>query len=103
MSHNLRNFPHKWDVRGPLHVLNESWEVTEKSGESVVSHILSIREKMDGAGAWEFGKAQETQSIGRWADNIEVDVQEEIQVWREHGPGTFSAEDIRFGEQLTAE
>ena len=33
-------------VRGPLDVLRESWEANEKSNESVVSHILSIRERM---------------------------------------------------------
>ena len=38
-----------------------------------------------------------------WAEDIEVDVQDEIPVWRELGSGTFSAEDIRFGDQLTAE
>ena len=39
------------DVRGPLDVLKESWEATEKSGESVVSHILSIREDGKHVGA----------------------------------------------------
>ena len=34
------------EVRGPLDVLRESWEADEKSNESVVSHILSIRERM---------------------------------------------------------
>ena len=34
------------EVRGPLDVLRESWEANEKSNESVVSHILSIRERM---------------------------------------------------------
>lgn len=34
-------------VRGPLDILRESWEAGKKSGESIVSHVLSIREKME--------------------------------------------------------
>eukprot|EP00731_Ephydatia_muelleri_P012035 Em0006g929a len=34
------------EVRGPLDVLQESWVAKEKSSENVVSHIMSIREKM---------------------------------------------------------
>eukprot|EP00731_Ephydatia_muelleri_P020019 Em0012g844a len=34
------------EVRGPLDVLRESWVAKEKSSENVVSHIMSIREKM---------------------------------------------------------
>ena len=34
-------------VRGPLDVLHESWTAREASEESVVSHILSMREKME--------------------------------------------------------
>ena len=33
-------------VRGPLDVLRETWEVTTKSNDSVVSYILSIQEKL---------------------------------------------------------
>ena len=33
-------------VRGPLDVLSESWQSSQKSDESVVSHILSVREKL---------------------------------------------------------
>eukprot|EP00731_Ephydatia_muelleri_P003215 Em0001g3215a len=124
------------DVRGPLDVLKESWEAMEKSGESVVSHMLSIRDKMESMSALvreNLEKAQETEKrwydknarqrvfnegvkdmlreffqdsttqVAGWAEDIEVDVQDEIPVWRELGSGTFSAEDIRFGEQLTAE
>ena len=35
------------DVRGPLDVLKEEWEADRRSNESVVSHVLSIREKME--------------------------------------------------------
>ena len=35
------------EVRGPLDVLKESWQISEKSEESVVSHILSIRNKLE--------------------------------------------------------
>ena len=34
------------EVRGPLDVLKEEWEAKEQSKESVVSHILQIRERM---------------------------------------------------------
>ena len=33
-------------VRGPLDILRESWEAGEKSDESIVSHILSVQEKL---------------------------------------------------------
>ena len=35
------------EVRGPLDVLKEEWEASEKSKESVISHILEIRERME--------------------------------------------------------
>ena len=34
-------------VQGPLDVLRQAWEANEKSDESVVSHVLSIRDKME--------------------------------------------------------
>lgn len=34
-------------VRGPLDVLNESWQSSQTSEESVVSHILAIRDKLE--------------------------------------------------------
>ena len=34
-------------VRKPLDVLRESWEVNTKTKESVVSYVLSIRDKLD--------------------------------------------------------
>ena len=33
-------------VNGPLDVLRQAWEVSKKSDESAVSHVLSMREKM---------------------------------------------------------
>lgn len=33
-------------VRGPLDILRESWEAGEKASESVVSHVLSVHEKL---------------------------------------------------------
>lgn len=36
-------------VRGPLDILRESWVASEKTDESVVSHILSVREKLENA------------------------------------------------------
>ena len=35
------------EVRGPLDVLRGTWVAREKSTESVVSHVLSIRKKME--------------------------------------------------------
>ena len=34
-------------VRGPLDILSESWQSDEKSDESIISHILSTREKLE--------------------------------------------------------
>ena len=34
-------------VRGPMDVLKETWEADKKSTESVVSYVLSVREKLD--------------------------------------------------------
>ncbi len=33
-------------VRGPLDVLRESWEAERRSSESVVSHVLAMRDKL---------------------------------------------------------
>ena len=35
------------DIRGPLDVLKEEWIVGQRSNQSVVSHILSIHEKLE--------------------------------------------------------
>ena len=35
------------EVRGPLDVIRESWEASKRSSESVVSHVLYIREKLE--------------------------------------------------------
>ena len=35
------------EVQGPLDVLKEEWEAEKRSDESVVSHILAIRERME--------------------------------------------------------
>ena len=35
------------EVRDPLDVLKEQWEAEKRSDESVVSHILAIRERME--------------------------------------------------------
>ena len=34
-------------VRGPLDVLKEAWESEKRSKESVVSHVLSVRDRLD--------------------------------------------------------
>ena len=33
-------------MRGPLDILRESWEASRRSSESVVSHVLMMREKL---------------------------------------------------------
>ena len=56
-------------VRGPLDILRESWEAEKKSDESVVSHILSIREniqKMSEIAQENLSSAQNVQK--RWYD-----------------------------------
>ena len=35
------------EVKGPLDVLREEWEVNKKSDESALSHILLVRERME--------------------------------------------------------
>ena len=36
-----------YQVRGPLDVLKESWQSGEKSDESVISHVLTVRENLE--------------------------------------------------------
>jgi len=35
------------EVRGPLDVLREKWEASKKSKQSVLSHILTVRETLE--------------------------------------------------------
>ena len=37
----------KWEVRGPLDIIKEEWEAASKSSESVVSHVLLMRERLE--------------------------------------------------------
>ena len=56
-------------VRGPLDVLRESWEGGRRSSESVVSHVLSMREKLEKMAELvqeNLAKAQKQQK--RWYD-----------------------------------
>ena len=56
-------------VRGPLDILSETWQVSEQGEESVVSHILSIHnkmEKMKELADINLAKAQEQQK--KWYD-----------------------------------
>ena len=34
-------------VRGPLDVLRETWESSDRSSESIVSYVINMREKLD--------------------------------------------------------
>ena len=36
------------EVRGPLDVLKETWESSTKSDESILSHVMLMRERMHG-------------------------------------------------------
>ena len=61
-------------VRGPLDVLKETWEATEPSSESVVSYVLSVRnklEKMTDLVQDNLVKAQQHQKF--WYDQNAVD------------------------------
>ena len=56
-------------VRGPMDVLKETWEVDKKSSESIVSYVLSVREKFDKMAELveeNLKEAQQTQK--RWYD-----------------------------------
>ena len=35
------------DVRGPLDVLREEWDASKKSDESILSHILLVRKRLE--------------------------------------------------------
>ena len=35
------------EVRGPLDVVREEWEANKENDQSVLSHILAIRERME--------------------------------------------------------
>lgn len=34
-------------MRGPLDVLRETWETSTRSSKSVISHVLTVREKLE--------------------------------------------------------
>ena len=56
-------------VRGPLDVLQESWETNGKVGTDVLNHVIEIREKLASMSELvqvNLGKAQELQK--RWYD-----------------------------------
>lgn len=56
-------------VRGPLDILNESWQSSRRSDESIVSHILSMHaklEQMQEMASTNLGEAQDKQK--RWYD-----------------------------------
>eukprot|EP00731_Ephydatia_muelleri_P034136 Em0048g12a len=40
------------EVRGPLDVVKETWEASERSNQSVVSYVVNIREKLEKMMAW---------------------------------------------------
>ena len=57
-----------WPARRPLDVLRESWEVSEKSNESVISYVLTMQEKLADVrtSMQHLGKAQAQQKC--WYD-----------------------------------
>ena len=57
------------EVRGPLDVLKETWEADKRSSESVVSHVLAMRDRMSSMTELvrkQLEKAQEKQKL--WYD-----------------------------------
>jgi len=44
--HSLSCYVYGREVRGLLHMLREEWEASKKSDESVLSHILRVRERL---------------------------------------------------------
>ena len=60
---------YNWDVRGPLDVLQESWEAGGQESESIISYVLLMRErlsKMTDLMQTTLGKASERQKL--WYD-----------------------------------
>ena len=55
-------------VRGPLDILSKTWQVSRKSGESVVSHMLLIRDKL--------------MKMKELADNL-LKAQEQQKIWHD--------------------
>ena len=54
------------EVRGPLDVLKEGWEANKRSSESVVAHVLTLRERLESMtelAAEHMREAQETKSL----------------------------------------
>lgn len=75
------------EVRGPLDVLKETWEADKRSSESVVSHVLAMRDRMSSMTELvrkQLEKAQEKQKL--WYDKA---ARERVQT-RRPGPGTPS-------------
>lgn len=71
------------EVRGPLDVLKEEWEATEGSKESVVSHIIKVRERMQAMQELVRENVQEAQQKQkRWYDKTarEMEFKPEDQV-----------------------
>ena len=57
------------EVRGPLDVLKEGWEANKRSSESVVAHVLTLRERLESMtelAAEHMREAQEKQKV--WYD-----------------------------------
>ena len=64
------------EVRGPLDVLKEEWEASEKCKESVITHILEIRERMEAMQEVVKENAEEAQKRQkRWYDRTARDTE----------------------------
>eukprot|EP00731_Ephydatia_muelleri_P003022 Em0001g3022a len=84
---------------GPLDVLRESWVARERNTESVVSHVLAIRERMEQMSSLvgESQKACTAVSTSYWSESgTDVDEDDEIPVWKEESAGV-----VHYGPQLT--
>eukprot|EP00731_Ephydatia_muelleri_P034853 Em0081g18a len=99
------------EVRGPLDVVKETWEASERSNQSVVSYVVNIREKLEkmmalvrgerGKKLKRYRRPDNHQQVVGWAEDMETDLQEEIPVWKDGEAVTLDS--CHMGEQLTPE
>ena len=61
-------FFYGWPVRGPLDVLLHTWEGNDGSDDSVVSHVLSVREKLSKMSDIVHKNLSQAQDKQKWHD-----------------------------------
>eukprot|EP00731_Ephydatia_muelleri_P021177 Em0013g904a len=62
------------EVRGPLDVVKETWEASERSNQSVVSYVVNIREKLEKMMALVRENVEKAQkiTISKWLDGRKI-------------------------------